>query len=590
MARRGLSDKTDKPKDIKYVIKRLWGYLACHKLSLFAAFLLTGAGNICALIGPNLSGRAIDAIHPSGGTDFKAVGFYVVLMIILYILSSALSYLLSVLMIHITRKIVYAMRRDAFNSLASLKVNYFDSNYAGDIISKLSYDIDTVNTSLSSDLVQILASTITIVGAFVMMVSISPVLVTVFVVTIPLSVFVTGFIAKRVHPLFKKRSAALGDLNGYAEEMITGQKTIRAYSSEDEMIGRFDIKNETACRSFYNADYYGSMAGPSMGFINNLSLSLISIFGAVLYLFGNISIGSISSFVLYSRKFAGPINELANIINELQSSCAAAERVFRLIDEEKEDANDVVDESAVINSTDTALSHVKFGYVPGRTIIHDLSLDVKEGALIAVTGPTGAGKTTLINLLMRFYDPDGGSIKIDGINIRSVSRSDLRRLYAMVLQDTWLFNGTVYENIAYAKPDASKDEVIAAAKAAKIHEFIERLPDGYDTVLSENGINISKGQKQLLTIARAMLCDAKMLILDEATSNVDTRTEQYISNAMRSLMNDKTCFVIAHRLSTIKNADVILVVNDGDIVEKGTHDELMKKQGAYYQMYMSQYR
>ena len=589
MARRGLSDKTDKPRDIKYVLKRLWGYLMQYKLWLFAALVLTGAGNICALIGPGLSGRAIDAIHP-GGTDFKAVGFYVILMIILYILSSALSYLLSVLMIHVTRKIVFTMRRDAFNSLASLPVNYFDANYVGNIISKLSYDIDTVNTSLSSDLVQIFASAITIVGAFAMMVLISPVLVTVFLVTIPLSIFVTSFIAKRVHPLFKKRSAALGDLNGYAEEMITGQKTIRAYSGEDGIIRRFDEKNETACRSFYNADYYGSMAGPSMGFINNLSLSLISIFGAVLYLFGNISIGSISSFVLYSRKFAGPINEVANIINELQSSCAAAERVFKLIDEIKENAYDVIDENAVINNTDVSLEHVKFGYIKGKPVIHDLSLEVKEGALIAITGPTGAGKTTLINLLMRFYDADSGSIKIDDVSIRSVNRSDLRRLYAMVLQETWLFNGTVYENIAYAKPDATKEEVIAAAKAAKIHEFIERLPDGYDTILSENGINISKGQKQLLTIARAMLCDARMLILDEATSNVDTRTEQYISNAMRELMKDKTCFVIAHRLSTIRNADMILVVNDGDIMETGTHDELMEKKGAYYRMYMSQYR
>ncbi len=589
MARRGLSDKTDKPKDIKYVLKRLWGYLMQYKLWLLAALVLTGAGNVCALIGPSLSGRAIDAIHLEG-TDFKEVGFYVVLMIILYILSSVLSYLLSVLMIHVTRKIVFAMRRDAFNSLASLPVNYFDSNYAGNIISKLSYDIDTVNTSLSSDLVQIFASAITIIGAFVMMVVISPVLVTIFLVTIPLSIFVTSYIAKKVHPLFKKRSAALGDLNGYAEEMITGQKTIRAYSGEENIIGKFDEKNEYACRSFYNAEYYGSMSGPSMGFINNLSLSLISIFGAVLYLFGNISIGSISSFVLYSRKFAGPINELANIINELQSSCAAAERVFKLIDEEKENARDVIDKTAVINNTDVSLEHVKFGYIPGRTVIHDLSLEVNEGALIAITGPTGAGKTTLINLLMRFYDADSGSIKIDGVSIKSISREDLRRLYAMVLQDTWLFNGTVYENIAYAKPDASKEEVIAAAKAAKIHEFIVRLPDGYDTVLSENGINISKGQKQLLTIARAMLCDARMLILDEATSNVDTRTEQYISNAMRSLMSDKTCFVIAHRLSTIRNADMILVVNDGDITETGTHDELMAKKGAYYNMYMSQYR
>ncbi len=585
-----LSDKTERPKDIRYVLKRLWSYLMKYRLWLLAALGLNALSNIFNLIGPVLSGSAIDAIKPDGGTDFAAVGRYVALMIVFYILSSLLSYLLSVLMIHLGRKITYAMRQDAFDSLASLPVNYFDRSYAGSIISKLSYDIDTVNTSLSSDLIQIFTSAITIVGAFVMMLAIAPVMVAVFAVTIPLSVAVTGFITKKVHPLFKRRSAALGELNGYAEEMITGQKTVRAYCAEEEMTGRFDVRNEEACRSFYNAEYYGSMSGPSMNFINNLSLSFISIFGAVLYMLGRISIGKISSFVLYSRKFAGPINEVANIINELQSACAAAERVFRLIDEEKEDANDAVDKDASVSRTDVSIDRVRFGYAPDRPVIHDLNLEVGEGAMIAITGPTGAGKTTVINLLMRFYDPDSGTISVGGVDIRSVSRDDLRRLYAMVLQDTWLFNGTVYENIAYGRPGATADEVEAAARSAMIHEFIIRLPQGYNTVLSENGINISKGQKQLLTIARAMLCDAKMLILDEATSNVDTRTEKYIYTAMRKLMRDKTCFVIAHRLSTIQNADKILVINNGDITETGTHDELMAKRGDYYRMYMSQYK
>ncbi len=585
-----LSDKTERPKDIKYVMRRLWSYLMKYRLWLLAALILNAVSNLFSLIGPVLSGSAIDAISRKDGADFAAVGRYVLLMIIFYVLSSALSYLLSVLMIHIGRKITYAMRQDAFDSLASLPVNYFDQSYAGNIISKLSYDIDTVNSSLSSDLIQIFTSAITIAGAFVMMLVIAPVMVAVFVVTIPLSVMVTGYITKRVHPLFKKRSAALGELNGYAEEMITGQKTVRAYCAEDDTVRRFDEKNGEACRSFYNAEYYGSMSGPSMNFINNLSLSFISVFGAVLYMMDRISIGKISSFVLYSRKFAGPINELANIINELQSACAAAERVFRLIDEEKENAGDAVDENASISRTDVEIDHVRFGYSEDRPVIHDLSLDVREGAMIAITGPTGAGKTTLINLLMRFYDPQSGSISVGGTDIRSVSRDSLRRLYAMVLQDTWLFNGTVYENIAYGRPGAAPDEVEAAARSAMIHDFIERLPEGYDTVLSENGVNISKGQKQLMTIARAMLCDAKMLILDEATSNVDTRTEKYIYAAMRNLMRDKTCFVIAHRLSTIQSADKILVINDGDIVETGTHDELMESKGAYYQMYMSQYR
>jgi ATP-binding cassette subfamily B protein len=394
--------------------------------------------------------------------------------------------------------------------------------------------------------------------------------------------------AKKVRPLYRKRSANLGELNGYIEEIISGQKTTKAYHRESVMIDRFDQKNKTAVDSYFTADYYGSMTGPSVNFINNLSLALISIFGSVLYMGGGISLGNISSFVLYSRKFSGPINEFANIISELQSAFAAAERVFRLIDEEPEPGDK--EGAYILNNIrgDVKIENVTFGYDPGRTIIHNFNLDVKNGSVVAIVGPTGAGKTTIINLLMRFYDVDKGVICVNGQNIEDITRKSLRLAYTMVLQDTWLFYGTIFENIAYGKGNATLEEVTRAAKAAKIHNYIMSLPDGYNTILSDNAVNISKGQKQLMTIARAMLLDSGILILDEATSNVDTQTERRIQAAMLELMKNRTCFVIAHRLSTIQNADLILVVRDGNVVEQGIHSDLMKRRGFYYELYHSQ--
>ena len=373
------------------------------------------------------------------------------------------------------------------------------------------------------------------------------------------------------------------------EEMVSGQKTICAYAREQVITERFDAINKEAVDAYYTADYYSCLVGPTVNFINNISLALVTVFGALLYLFGELTLGNISSFVLYSRKFSGPINEAANIISELQSALAAAERVFRLLSEEPEaaDSNSAAELSDVRGRVE--IKNVSFGYTPEKTIIKNLYLKAKEGSMIAIVGPTGAGKTTIINLLMRFYDVDQGGIYVDGKENREVTRASLRRAYAMVLQDTWVFGGTIFENIAYGKENAAMEEVIAAAKAAHIHSYIMRLPEGYQTVLTEDGVNISKGQKQLLTIARAMLLDAKMLILDEATSNVDTRTEIRIQKAMRHLMAGKTCFVIAHRLSTIQHADLILVVDNGNVVEQGTHKELMGKRGFYYQLYASQF-
>lgn len=580
----------EKPRDRRYVLIRLWSYLYQYKWLLFLALFLTIVSNLLGLIGPMLSGYAIDAIHGPNDVDFPLVFFYAALMIGFYAVSSLLTYLLTRITIRFSQRVIYQMRKDVFNTLMGLPVGYFDRTQTGDIVSRISYDIDTVNASLSNDLLQICTSIITVVGSLVMMLMIAPVLVSVFVITIPASIFLTRYMTRRVRPLFRKRSAKLGELNGYSEEIISGQKTIKAYHQEETMISRFDQKNTEAVDAYYNADYYGSMTGPSVNFINNLSLSLVSVLGAILYLFQNISIGNLSSFVLYSRKFSGPINEAANILSELQSATAAAERIFRLIDEAPEpaDAPDAIELTDVRG--DVRMEHVRFGYLPGQKIIHDLSFHAEPGSLTAIVGPTGAGKTTLINLLMRFYDPQSGSITVDGKEISGLTRSSLRKAYTMVLQDTWLFTGTIYENISYGKEDATLEDVVQACKAANIHEAIMQMPQGYETVLTGDGSGLSKGQKQMLTIARAMLLDSKMLILDEATSNVDTQTEKKIQLAMRELMKGKTCFVIAHRLSTIQNADHILVVQNGDIVEQGTHDTLLKQRGLYSKLYYSQFQ
>jgi ATP-binding cassette subfamily B multidrug efflux pump len=577
-------------KNRRQVILRLLGYMMRHRWMVLGAIALTVTGNLLALLGPMLSGYAIDAIGTGPGeADFQRIFSYCALMLLFYLVSSVMSYLLSVLMVKLSQRVAYQLRADLFNKLVELPVRFFDGHQTGDIISRVSYDIDTVTASLSNDFLQIAASSIMVLGSLGMMLSISPPLILVFVVTVPISVFFIRYRTRTIRPLFSRRSAKLGELNGLVEEIISGQKTTKAYHQEETMIGRFDAKNEEAVQAYYKADYYGSTVGPSVNAINNLSLALISVFGALLFLRGSISLGNLSSFVLYSRKFSGPINEMANIISELQSACSAAERVFRLIDQEPEPADAPQALELTDVKGDVQMEHIQFGYDPDKTIIHDLSLHAHPGSLVAIVGPTGAGKTTIINLLMRFYDPQSGSIRMEGHDSRNLTRKSLRAAYTMVLQDTWLFYGTIYENIAFSRPGATREEVIEAAKAAKIHNYIMQLPEGYDTIITEDGMNISQGQKQMLTIARAMLSDAKMLILDEATSNVDTRTEQQIQSAMRELMKDRTCFVIAHRLSTVQNADTILVVQHGDIVEQGSHEQLMQKGGVYAGMYRSQF-
>ena len=569
---------------------RLCKYLMRYKWGLLLAVLLTVGSNLFALVGPELSGRAIDAIQPGKGlVQMEVVRYFAGRMALFYVASSVMDYLLNVLMIAISRRITYQMRKDIFTRLADMPVGYFDTHATGDIISRISYDTDTINASLSSDLVQIFASVITIVVSLYKMLTIQASLVLVFLVTVPLSILITRRITQKTHPLFRLRSRKLGELNGFVEEMISGQKTLKAYNQEENTLDELDDINGQAVEAYYQSEYQTAAMGPSVNFIHNLSLTLISVFGTMLYMGGKMTVGDISSFVLYSRKFSGPIREIADIFNELQSSVAAAERVFRITDEPVEPADRA--DARVLAGVQgrVQLEHVSFGYTPERTVLKDFSLEARPGQLIAIVGPTGAGKTTLINLLMRFYDPQSGVIRVDGQEIPGLTRSSLRLAWSMVLQDTWLFYGTIAENIAYGRPGATREEIVAAARAAHIHNFITRLPQGYDTILTDDAANISKGQKQLLTIARAMLMDSPMLILDEATSNVDTRTEMVVQQAMRELMQGKTCFVVAHRLSTVRSADRILVVRDGNVVESGTHPELMARKGFYWELYQAQF-
>jgi len=613
----GPSKKLDRKTGAR-VLKRILSYLFRYKWLAVLALVMMLLSNLLALVGPRISGFAIDALNGEFSGELiipplyewclslfekemmGQVTYYCILMAATYLATAGLSFALSSLMIVLSQKVISTMRRDVFHHLTTLPVSYFDTHQTGDIISRISYDIDTVNTSLSNDLLQVCASIVTLVGSLVMMASICPPLLLVFAVTVPMSLWFTRRKTKKIQPFFRARSGKLGELNGYAEEMLSGQRTVHAYHREADTLKHFDEKNESAVQSYYLADYHAAVIGPSVMFINNLSISLVTILGGLFYMLtlsqGDhlwplfaITLGEVASFVQYSRKFAGPINEFANIMNEIQSAMAAAERVFHLLDEPSEpaDAPDAVQLSDVQGKVE--MTGVDFSYVPGKQILKDFSLSAPPGTTTAIVGPTGAGKTTVINLLMRFYDPQSGKISVDGVDSLAMTRASLRKAYTMVLQDTWLFCGTVHDNIAYGREGATREDVIAAAKAAHIHHFIERLPQGYDTVLSDDGINLSKGQKQMITIARAMLSDSKMLILDEATSNVDSRTEQRIQKAMVSLMENRTSFVIAHRLSTVQNADNILVVRDGTVIEQGNHGQLLASGGFYSKLYNSQF-
>lgn len=582
--------KKEKPKNARKSLRRLLKYMFEYAWLVLLLLICAFLSNIGNLLGPNYAGKAITAASAGKGmVDMQLVVHYGLLMLLVYVGSNLLSFLVNIGMMHVGRYVARNMRRDVFNKLMELPVGYFDKHLAGDIISRVSYDIDVVSTSLSSDVVQILTSVVTVVGSFTMMCFVSPPLVLCMVFTIPASILFTRYMSKKTRPLYRVRSLAYGEMNGFAEEMFTGQKTILAYAHENYVCDRFEEINRNAAEAYRDADGLGMTMGPTVGLINNIGLSAIGLGGALLYMNGIVGLGQISSFILYSRKFSGPINEISNIVNEIFSALAAAERVFQLLDETEEVKDKVNAITLVSAKGEVEVKDVEFGYLKNKTVIHDFSMLANPGETVAIVGHTGAGKTTIINLLMRFYDPEKGAIYVDSKENAAYTLKSLRKNYSMVLQDTWVFNGTIFDNIAYGKENATMEEVINAAKAAHIHNYIMRLPQGYDTVISEDGGNISKGQKQLITIARAMLYDTSMLILDEATSNVDTATERKVQAAMRTLMAGKTCFIIAHRLSTIRNADNILVMEHGDVIEQGNHDYLMARKGAYYKLYSSQF-
>ncbi|WP_278892097.1 ABC transporter ATP-binding protein [Heyndrickxia oleronia] len=586
-----------KAKDFKGTLWRLLSYLKPFRNRLIAVIAAAIMSTIFMIAGPKIMGNAITKLFegiygkltgvPGAEIDFGAVGQLLLLLAGLYVISSLFSYIQQYLMSIVAQKTVYQLREDVNQKLEKLPLKYYDGRANGETLSRVTNDVDLIGSTLQQSATQFITSIVTIVGIIIMMLTISPLLTLISIISLPLSIFVIRPVLKRSQKHFMDQQRSLGQLNGHIEEMYTGHQVVKAFGHERKAIAQFDEVNEELYQAGRKAQFISGIIMPMMFFIGNLSYVLISIIGGILVIKRSISIGDIQAFITYSRQFTQPITQTANIANIIQSTVAAAERVFELLDEEEE-----IPESKVASLTEAkgavTFEHVDFGY--GKDLlIKDMNIDVKPGQTVAIVGPTGAGKTTLINLLMRFYELNGGKIKIDGIDTREISREDLRTTFGMVLQDTWLFNGTIKENLVYGKIGATDEEIYQAAKAARADHFIRTLPEGYDTVLNEEASNISQGQKQLLTIARAILADPPIMILDEATSSVDTRTELLIQQAMNRLMEDRTSFVIAHRLSTIRDADLILVMNQGKVIEQGTHQDLLEVDGFYADLYNSQF-
>lgn len=570
-----------------YVYKRLWDYLMRYKLKLILALILTLFSNAFSLIGPYLTGQTIGAMED--GVDFTSVFLYATLMIVFYVLSAILLYMLSIIMIDISKSVVFQMRQDVFNKLNRLPIQYFDTHQTGDIISRMTYDIDTINQSLAGDVIVLLTSVLTIIVSLSVMILTAPLLVLIFAFTIPLTILLTTILSKVVKQKFRIRNKKLGELNGFSEEMITGIQTIQAYVVEKEVKKDFDVINQETSEASYKAGYYSTAVMPSVGFISNLSMALVGVFGGILYARNLMTLAILTSFTLYSRRFSGPINQLSGLFAEIQSALAASERVFQVLDSEEEIKDEEDASSYDYQGGEIKLKDIQFSYDGENNVLDNINVDAPKGKVVAIVGPTGSGKTTLVNLLMRFYDPQVGGIAVDQKPVLSYTRDSLRKAFSMILQDSWTFYGTIHDNIAYGNGDASRDNVISVAKAAHIHDYIDSLEDGYDTILKNDGTSISKGQKQLIVIARAMLSESKMLIFDEATSNVDTETEIKIHQSMKSLMKDKTTFVIAHRLSTIQDADLIIVIHFGKMIEIGTHQSLLEQKGFYTSLFQSQF-
>lgn len=571
------------------VLSHLWVYAKRHTVRIILVLLCVAVSNVLALIAPVITGKAIGAMEGGmGHVDFESLFRYAMLLGFLYIASAVFSWLQNVFMIQTTQRVIFDIRTDVFNHIESLPMSFFDSTYKGDIISRISYDIDNISSCFSTDLVHLLTGVITVTGSLTMMLMLSPTLTLIFCVIVPVTFIFARKITKYTRKLFRAQQYKYGELNAYVEEMLTGQKTVKAYCYEGASVDGFHKVNKELNDTGYKAQFYSSIVMPIMNLLSNLSFLLVSSFGSLLILKGRLNIESISSFILYSKKFSGPINEAANIINVIQSAFSASERVFSVLEVTPETRRE---ETEHLQNVDGAVEfrNLFFSYIPDKEVITNFNLKVPKGSHIAIVGHTGAGKTTMANLLMKFYNYEKGEIRIDQRDIKNIDRQDVRDQYGMVLQDTWLFEGTVMENLRYGRFEATDEEVIAAAKAADAHDFIMKLPKGYQTVISEEITSMSQGQKQLLTIARALIADPPMLILDEATSSVDTITENKIQAAMDLLMEGRTSFVIAHRLSTIRNADTIIVMEGGKIVEQGNHESLLAKHGTYYNLYNSQF-
>ena len=587
----------EKANDFSGTMKQLMKYMSKYKIAIIAVLLFAIGSTVFSIVGPKILGKATTKIFEglmakvsgTGGIDFGAIEKILLILVCLYLVSALFSFVQGYIMSGISQKISYEMRNQILEKINRMPMKYFDTKTHGEILSRITNDIDTLGMSLNQSLTQLITSVTTMVGILIMMLSISWIMTLAALVIIPLSMFAVRKVVGRSQKYFKKQQRFLGHVNGLVEENYGGHQIVRVFNKEEEVTEEFNKLNDELYNSAWRSQFLSGMMQPLMAFIGNLGYVMVSILGGWLAIRKTIEVGDIQSFIQYVRNFTQPINQLAQVANQLQSTAAAAERVFEFLDEEEED-------QTVINPADVndikgniEFEHVNFGYKENKTIIHDFSVNVKKGQKIAIVGPTGAGKTTIVKLLMRFYDVNSGAIKIDGHDIRNFNRSELREAFGMVLQDTWLFNGTIKENIRYGKLDATDEEVVEAAKSANVHHFIKTLNDGYNMVLDEEASNVSQGQKQLLTIARAILADPKILILDEATSSVDTRTELLIQKAMDNLMEGRTSFIIAHRLSTIKDADMILVMNEGDIVEQGSHEELLEKGGFYAKLYNSQF-
>ena len=593
----GPGGANEKAKDFKGTLKKLLHYMSVFKVQMAFIVIFAICGTVFDIVGPKILGKATTEIYNglvskvSGGSgmDFGRIGQILLMTLGLYLISALCSFIQGYLMTGVSQKTTYRLRKEISEKINRMPMNYFDTKPVGEVLSRVTNDIDTLGQSLNQSATQMITSVTTLIGVLAMMLSISPLMTLATLVILPVSMILISFVMKHSQKYFRGQQEYLGNVNGQVEEIYSGHNIIKAFNKEEDVIREFDTTNDRLYDSAWRSQFFSGMMMPIMQFIGNLGYVVVAILGGFLAIRKTIEVGDIQSFIQYVKRFTQPIQQIAQVANMLQMTAAASERVFEFLEEEEEDQTVEHPVSVENLEGNVSFDHVHFGYNADKIIVNDFSAEVKEGQKIAIVGPTGAGKTTMIKLLMRFYDVNSGAIKIDGYDVRDFNRSELREMFGMVLQDTWLFNGSIRDNIKYGKLDATDEEVIQAAKAAHVHQFVKTLPGGYDMELNDEANNVSLGLKQLLTIARAILADPKILILDEATSSVDTRTEVLIQKAMDNLMKGRTSFVIAHRLSTIRDADMILVMKDGDIVEQGNHEELLAKGGFYADLYNSQF-